>query len=223
MSILKKCCFVILSLALMSVCLPVNDAHAAKAKKKAQPAAKAAEAPAEAPAAEKDDTPKTAKKAEIKFTEKEMLEVIKMRLGAFPEITSIIPGFTVKKVSDKESEYYFQAAKGKEPVLIDNLDKQALYELFLRVNNEATRLQTERLMRQLEQQQNLMRNIMQQQQQQQRQQQQMISQQQQQQTMNMVRQQQQNIQQQQNRPAAPATPPRVYTPPAGPPAGAPRR
>jgi hypothetical protein len=217
MHALKKIGLLSVAGALFILCAPVHEANAAKAK---QPAAK----PAEAPAAAKEDPAKAAKKPEIRFTEKEMLDVIKMRLGAFPEITSIIPGFTVKKISNKDVEYYFQTGKGKEPVLIDSLDKQSLYELFLRVNNEATRLQTERLMRQLEQQQNLMRNIMQQQQQQQRQQQQMISQQQQQQTMNMIRQQQQNIQQQQNnRPAQPATPPRAYTPPSGPPPGAPRR
>ncbi len=133
-------------------------------------------------------------KEEIPVSKGEMVEVIKRRVKAYSQIPFLIPGFSVEETAEGEKEYYY-AAEGNIPARLEDLDKETVQNLFRRVNNEATRLNTERLMRQIQQQDQIMRQMRQQQQQQQ------------------IQQQQQMQQQQQ----PPAQPPRVYVPPQPPP------
>lgn len=105
------------------------------------------------------------KKREIPYSKEEMIEVIKRRLTTFQQVLYMVPGLSMKKDDKGEAEYFYesQTEPGSKPVSLAELDKDTVYKIFARVNNEATRLQTERLMQQLQQQENLMRTIQQQQ------------------------------------------------------------
>jgi len=105
------------------------------------------------------------KPREIPYSKEEMIEVIKKRLTTFQQILYMIPGLSMEKAPEGEVEYFYEAQEkpGTKPLSLSELDKDTVYKIFVRVNNEATRLQTERLMQQLQQQENLMRTIQQQQ------------------------------------------------------------
>jgi len=129
---------------------------------------------------------------EIPHSKEEMIEVIKRRLKTFPQIRYMIPGLTARSNAEGEEEFFFAGEEAEDvPKPLIDLDKETLHDVFVRINNEATRLNTERLMIQLQQQDNLSRMMRQQQQQQQ---QQIVQQQQ---TQQIIQQQQQQQQQQQ--------------------------
>ncbi|MFH1665293.1 MAG: hypothetical protein ABIA77_04000 [Candidatus Omnitrophota bacterium] len=141
---------------------------------------------------------------DIPFTKEEMLEVVEGRLGRFPEIVQIIKGLSVSKPDEKGNmEYSYGTEDGITSRLAD-LDKMALYRLFVRVNNEATVINTNRLMQQLAQQQQLQLELQRLQQQQQN-----------------LYQQQQNMRVLQQQP--PQQPPRPPQQPPQPPPQPPRR
>ena len=107
----------------------------------------------------------------------EMLESINKRLEAFPEIAEIVPELSVKEDIDGSREYFY-GAPGESAVRLSDLDEEALYKAYVRINQEATRLNTERIMKQLQQIEQLRKQQRQLQQQQQlRQQQQLLQQQ----------------------------------------------
>jgi hypothetical protein len=105
------------------------------------------------------------KPREIPYSNEEMIAVIKKRLTTFQQILYMIPGLSMQKPPEGEAEYFYESPEkpGAKPLRLSELDKDTVYKIFVRVNNEATRLQTERLMQQLQQQENLMRTIQQQQ------------------------------------------------------------
>lgn len=74
-----------------------------------------------------------------------MKEVIKRRLQIFPEISELVSGLRIV-----EDEPHFETADG-EVFPIDELDEETLNALFVRVNQHATRLNTERINRQIQQ------------------------------------------------------------------------
>ncbi|MCX5686561.1 MAG: hypothetical protein NTW09_03775 [Candidatus Omnitrophica bacterium] len=117
------------------------------AKKDATPAVKAAAKPAVTvppPAV----VPKVMPPAKA-YTREEMIADIKEILDDEEEILNLIPGLK-KTVTEKgESFYAFDGLKPEE------LDKEKLGKIFYRVRQEATRIRTNRLNRQLE---NIRRN-----------------------------------------------------------------
>lgn len=130
---------------------------------------------------------------EIPHTKDEMLDVIGKRLKVFGEIEYIIPNLFSRIAPDGQKEYYY-APDGGVALKLRDLDKGDLFDLYVRVNNEATRINTERILRQIQQQEQIMRQI-------QLQQQQM---------------QQQQVLQPPQPPQQPPQPPQVYTPPQPP-------
>jgi hypothetical protein len=110
-------------------------------------------APAE-PAPEKKKPPR--KKGELPQKE-EMVDTIKRRLHVFSEIVNIIPGLSAsEKTEAGVIEYYYRTPDGVTMEL-EELDKDTLYRLYVKVNQEATRIHTERLLRQIRQQEQLQR------------------------------------------------------------------
>jgi len=103
---------------------------------------------------------------EIPYTKEEMIDIIKRRVEAFPQIAFLIPGFRASGDEGGEVVLLYKKVDeiGSSEVSLKDLDKETLHRLFVRVNNEATRLNTERIVRQLQQQDNLQRIQMQQQQ-----------------------------------------------------------
>ncbi len=87
---------------------------------------------------------------EIPLDKDEMLERIEKRLKIYSEIIYIIPGLSFTE-TDSGDRKYFYTGEGGEALPLDALDKETLYNLFSRINNEATRINTERLVRQLQQ------------------------------------------------------------------------
>ncbi len=130
-------------------------------------------------------------KKEMPLDKGKMVEIIERRVTIFPQIVFMIPDFSVETAEDGKKTYYF-TPEGGERTKLSDLEKEELRKVFVRVNNEATRLNTERVMKQLQQQEQLMRTLQQQQQQQ--------------------LQQQRTIQQMQQQ-----QPPKVFTPPPQPP------
>ncbi|KJJ84370.1 secreted protein [Candidatus Omnitrophus magneticus] len=101
-------------------------------------------------------------KKELPLKREDMVEVIKRRLKIFPQIIYTISGLRAKKLDTGELEYFYDMGDGKIVKLID-LDDETLYDVYVRINNEGTRLNTERLMKQIQQHNELMRQITQQQ------------------------------------------------------------
>ncbi|MBD3296452.1 MAG: hypothetical protein GF392_03715 [Candidatus Omnitrophica bacterium] len=87
---------------------------------------------------------------------KEMIEIIERRLDSFDEILYRIPGLTVKKSASGRTHLYY-APEGQVAMKIAELDDKTLHDLFVRVNSEATRLNTERILKQVRQAEQLRR------------------------------------------------------------------
>jgi hypothetical protein len=120
----------------------------------------------------------------------EMIDTMRRRLRVFPGIVDMIPALSrSKEVVGERIEYYYISPDGIT-LRLEEVDKETLYKLYVRVNQEATRMHTERLLRQIRQQEQLRRL-----------------------------QDLQRMQTQPARPPSlPPQPPKVYTPPKGPPA-----
>ena len=98
-------------------------------------------------------------KRKVVIPKERMLEVINRRLKVFPQIIDIIPYLSRGEVTEEgEVEYRYILSDGTQ-VKLEDLDKDTLYNLYVRVNNEATRLHTERILRQIQQQEQLMRSM----------------------------------------------------------------
>ncbi|MEA3488727.1 MAG: hypothetical protein U9R44_00070 [Candidatus Omnitrophota bacterium] len=134
-----------------------------KAEKEEKEAVPEKETEEEKPSAKKERPSR-----EVPLERDRMLEIINKRLKVYSQILYMVPGLTFEETGEGEREYYYSVSEG-ETVLISELDKETLFNLFNRVNNEATRLNTERVIRQIQQQQQMMRVIQQQQQLQQQQ------------------------------------------------------
>jgi len=90
---------------------------------------------------------------------KKMVRVIKERLEVFPEIAGMVPELFLRKRSgakeeETEIEYFYTSPDGIA-VKLEELDAEPLYDLYGLVNRESTRLSTERIMKQLDQQRQL--------------------------------------------------------------------
>ena len=136
------------------------------------------ELPEEEPAASGEATTRP----EIPVSKEKMLEIIKKRLDIYSELIFMVPDLAFRETTDGGKQYYFAPAD-QIAQKIEDLDKETLHKLFVRINNEATRINTQRLMRQLQQQEMMTRQIM------------------------------RTIQSPPKPPPQPPQPPRVYTPP----------
>ncbi len=110
--------------------------------------------PAEEPASSGDATTRP----EIPISKEKMLEIIKRRLDIYSEILFMIPGLTFRETEGGAKQFYY-APEGQIAQKIEDVDKESLHKVFVRTNNEATRINTQRLMRQLQQQQMVMRQM----------------------------------------------------------------
>lgn len=97
---------------------------------------------------------------DIPFTREKMLEVISQRVKTFSQIEYLIPDFYAQEGPEGAKEYFYRTDMGDMPIV--DLDKETLHRLFVRINNEATRLNSQRVMRQIQQQDNLIRTLQQQ-------------------------------------------------------------
>ena len=87
----------------------------------------------------------------------EMIETIERRLRVFSEIVDMIPGLSRKeKVGAEDAEYRY-APPGNVPMKLEELDEKTLRNLYVKINQQATILNTERINRQLRQQEQLRR------------------------------------------------------------------
>ena len=93
-----------------------------------------------APVAEADKSKRTRKD----LTKEELIQYIKDRLDREEGVLNFVP--ELKKETDAAGNMYY-AYQGTR---LENLDKEKLDKLFLRVQNELVRIRTERLNRQLE-------------------------------------------------------------------------
>ncbi len=112
----------------------------------------------------KKEVPTEEKKApKSERTKEEKIEIIKRRLKVFSEIVDYIPGLSVKKEEDGSLSCYFTTAEGETKSLSD-LDDETVSKLYIRINQEATKLHTERILKQIQmqqQQERLLRSIQQ--------------------------------------------------------------
>jgi hypothetical protein len=81
------------------------------------------------------------------LTKIEMLDVIDKRLEVYPNIEGVIPGLTYKTKNDKRT-YYYKTQEGNV-IELSKLDEDSLTYIFRRINNEVTRRNTERMMKQI--------------------------------------------------------------------------
>jgi len=107
---------------------------------------------------EKKETERKKEERPAPPSRERMLEVIKRRLEVYPIIIDIVPGLSMRESADGEATYYF-ADKDGVSIKLDLLDDKTLYRLYVKVNNEATRIHTERILRQIQQHEQLMRRI----------------------------------------------------------------
>lgn len=114
------------------------------AKKDAAPAVKAEAKPAGGTAPAPAAVPKVAPPAKKTYTKEEMIAHIKETLDHEEEILNFIPGLKKATTEKGESLYTFEGAK------LEELNNEKFDKLFSRVNQEATRIRTDRLNRQLE-------------------------------------------------------------------------
>lgn len=129
------------------------------------------------------------------LSKEKMIDSIQKRLKVYSQILFLIPELQMKKSQDGAEELYYTSRDGIALKLSD-LDEKTLRELFSRVNNEATRLNTERIQRQIQQQEQLTRMLQQ---------------------IPQPPQQPPQPPQIYNPPPQPPQPPRVYNPPPPPP------
>jgi len=95
---------------------------------------------------------------EIKITlsDEEMVESMRARLKTFPQIADMIPEVFAKESPEGEKEYYYKPRAGVT-LRFTELDNKTLQKLYRRINGEATRINTERLLRQIHQQDAIIR------------------------------------------------------------------
>ncbi|GEM_PF-5000540 len=179
--------------------VPEEKEMPVKAEQPEEAAKKEEELPGEASEGTKKKRERKGRR-EMTLTKAEMVDAIKRRLEAYSKIVDIIPGLSMEKDADGEAEYYY-SKEGGAPVKLIELDKDTLYKLFVRISNEATRFRTERTIKQIEQQNALMRILHQQEQHRQQ--------------LHQQQQQQQVIRQQTQQPSQ--QPPRAHQPPPQPP------
>ena len=98
----------------------------------------------------------------IPFTKEEMVDVIKKRVEIFSQLRYMLPNLVIEQAEDGSNQYLYDSPEKGMIDLLD-VDKETLHDLFVRANNEATRINTERVMKQMQQQQQLMRTLQQQQ------------------------------------------------------------
>ncbi|MFA6320441.1 MAG: hypothetical protein WCY36_01120 [Candidatus Omnitrophota bacterium] len=84
------------------------------------------------------------KKTRKDFTKEDFISRIKNNLDRFPEIVDLVQGLSRSKDAAGNIFYVYQGKK------IEDLDKELLSKLYARVSNDAVRLRTERINKQLE-------------------------------------------------------------------------
>jgi hypothetical protein len=136
--------------------IPGREAEMPKEEKRAVPAV-----PVKPAEEDKEEIPerKAPPERKVVIPKERMLEVIERRLKVFPRIVDIIPYLSREEATEGgEIEYRYVLDDGTR-VKLEDLDKETLYNLYVRINNEATRLHTERILRQIQQQEQLMRTL----------------------------------------------------------------
>ncbi len=103
---------------------------------------------------------KSAEEKRPELSRDQMVKIIERRLKSYPQIVLIIPGLEVRQSQEGKEETYY-TDKGGIALKLEQLEKESLLRLFGRVNNEATKINTERIIRQIQQQEQLMRQIQQ--------------------------------------------------------------
>ena len=93
----------------------------------------------------------------IPLSKEKMIGVIERRLKIYSEIVFIVAELTFRENAEGEKEYFYQEDDGNI-VKLSDLDKETLYGLYVRVNNEATRINTQRLVMQIQQQEQIRRS-----------------------------------------------------------------
>ncbi|MFH1553029.1 MAG: hypothetical protein ABID83_05275 [Candidatus Omnitrophota bacterium] len=144
---------------------PIEEEKKAEAKKreplpqeeKIKPVVKET-APVEKKVEVPEETEPTQPVREIPFSKQEMIDVIEKRLEIYSEIIYMISGLSFEETEDGGKGYFYETSEG-DIVKLSDLDKETLHGLFVRVNNEATRISSERLMQQLQQQEQIIRSI----------------------------------------------------------------
>ncbi len=158
---------------------PVREAPAAG------PQREAPEAPQKKKAEEPEEKPERRQISEEEIPPKaEMIDKIKKRLDRFPEILDVYPSLSFRETAGVK-EYFYVTPEGVE-VELASLDDKTLYALQIMVSRMATQINTERIMKMLQQQEQIRR---------------------------MQNLQQQVPSQPPSLPAQPPTTPQVYTPP----------
>ena len=100
----------------------------------------------------------------LQLTKEEMIEVIKRRLEIYGQIAYIIPNFFIEQDENQNNKYLYKIEE--EVFELEQLDRYTLYSIYVKVNNEASIIQTQRVMMQIQQQSQLVRTQQQIQQQQ---------------------------------------------------------
>lgn len=81
----------------------------------------------------------------------EMVEIITVRLDVYPEILALFPNLSAGGMVDGEIEYFYRTETGKKVSLID-LDKETLFDLFVRIGSAAARMNAEHIAKLIRQQ-----------------------------------------------------------------------
>ena len=102
----------------------------------------------------------SAEKKRPELSSDEMVKIIERRLKSYPQIVNFIPGLEIRQSQAGEKEIYY-TDKGGIALKPGQLEKESLLRLFGRVNNEAAKINTERIIRQIQQQEELRRQIQQ--------------------------------------------------------------
>ncbi|RKY43268.1 MAG: hypothetical protein DRP85_00310 [Candidatus Makaraimicrobium thalassicum] len=97
------------------------------------------------------------------LSKEEMVKTIKTRLGMYPHVISLVPGLSLKVTESGKKEYFYSSQAGTA-VPVSDLDEETLHGVFVKISNEVTRIKTDRLMRQMRQQDQIRRQMHQQQQ-----------------------------------------------------------
>ena len=95
------------------------------------------------------------------ISKEEMLETIKRRFKIYSEIPYMIPAISVKETEAGEKAYFY-TNDTNETIPLEDAEREDLYGVFVRANNEATRINTQRLIRQIQQQEQIRRSMPQQ-------------------------------------------------------------
>ncbi len=140
-----------------------QEAETLQVKKKEEPAREIIEEEEfieeEKPETDREKEKKTVQRKER--TKEEKIEIIERRLEVFPVIMDFIPGLGMRQEEDGEARYYYAAPNDIAKELRE-LDEETISKLYVRVNQEATKIHTERILKQIQQQQQqerLLRNI----------------------------------------------------------------